>query len=157
MFPLGDILVDGQHADSAALCVSQRQLVLKQKQDPAIARPARLFKFQHRPPRLDNLPISTPKKLGVLLPRHVEIGLADNFIGRTETGILGEQAIAANVNRIQVFPENPHRDGVQYKAKQFQVLVRVCRALRYSLFPNNGTAITERVMWFISHSRILYG
>src|SRR5262245_6573126 len=104
MLPLADILIESKHANSTAVYIPQRQLVLEQPQNAAIARRARLLKIKHRLLRLNDLAVPPAKKLGVFLPGHVEIGLADNLFRGIEPGILGEPAIATKVNRIAVLP-----------------------------------------------------
>ena len=67
-----------------------------------------------------------PIEFRLSAPSQLEVILAQEFLRMVETGIVREQAIAAQIAQIQVLPEDPDRylfdDQLQHVAGSFELL-----------------------------------
>ena len=106
---LGDVLERAEDADDLAVAIAQRDLL---GLDPAqiAAGPAKTL--DDADDRLAGLghvsvPVHEPvgAELGVVRPRHVAVGLADQIV-RLGPGEGGEDPVAAEVARLAVLPEH---------------------------------------------------
>ena len=124
--PLGDVLERAEDADDLAVEVAQRDLL---GLDPAqiAAGPAQaLDDPDHRLAGLGDVgvPVHEPvgAELGVVGPRHVAVGLADQVVG-FGPGKGGEDTVAAEVTRLPVLPE--HSVGRRVHQHLEQLLARL--------------------------------
>ena len=124
--PLGDVLERAEDADDATVEIAQRDLVRLHPAQVA-ARPAQAFDdADHRLARGGHagVPVHEPvgAELGVVGPRHVAIGLAEQVVG-LGAGERCEDVVAAEVARLQVLPE--HGVGRRVHQRVEQLLARL--------------------------------
>ena len=97
LLALGDFGIDSQHADDFMLVVVQRHLGGAQPDGGAIRCGLRFFVVQLGLARLHDRAVIGSIQLGLVLPGHVEIGLANQILRIGKTGIVGEQRVAAQI------------------------------------------------------------
>ena len=108
-----DVLIGPQNPFDPTLGIKQRHLIGTQPNPAAIGGGLGFFIAELRLPRGHHQVVIGSIKVCLFRPPHLEVVLADDFLGGLQPRIASKGAVAAQVGGMKIFPENPDWDGIQ--------------------------------------------
>jgi len=114
LLAFGDILISAQYADNGSLSITQGDFAGQQVYSLSRRGGLGFLKQQSGLPAFNYHPVISPIQLRLFPPGYGIIIFPNNLCRGLTTGIPGKRGVTAKIHQVEVFPENPYRDGVEH-------------------------------------------